>query len=256
MAPLSNVISPVGCSSPPFFGPPITEFNSFWYKLFIYHTAKSGPPSILLPQGTCLIITPKIFIGFELLYVATPEQAPLILQRANCLHIINEILKFSCVFIQGYSYDQEVNDKLAYIPFPISEKILALDCPRFKDLSQNLIENLNLNYGFGYITMIKIEKNMPKRSKSITLSECSKFGTSQPELFYENPVFEGIDPLQKLFNPDNIKIISSDNFDEFLSSKKYRWMPFDVVYGIPLFNDELNSKICSNVYIFITPLDN
>lgn len=125
MAPLSNIISPVSCSFPPFFGPSISELNSFWYKLFIYYTVRCGPPSILIPRGSILIVVPHIFKGYENLYVISPDQSANIIPKAHCLHIINDLLKHASVLIQGFSYDQEVHNKLYHLAFPFDEKLFS-----------------------------------------------------------------------------------------------------------------------------------
>uniref|UniRef100_A0A6B2FWD3 Protein FAM91A1 (Trinotate prediction) n=1 Tax=Myxobolus squamalis TaxID=59785 RepID=A0A6B2FWD3_MYXSQ len=190
MAPLSNTISPVGCCVPPFFGPPILEFNSFWYRLFLYHTLKLGPSSLLIPHGYSLIVIPKIFNSFESLILTSSEQSYLILPRKNCIHLINESLKHSSVFIQGYSYDKKTDGKFFYIPFPVENSILIND--RVKDLINSMSKHFNLNHGFGYIMMIKVEKDSLSPGCVVPSDSSPIYSNEEDEAMDENLDVPGV----------------------------------------------------------------
>ena len=56
MAPLSNEIRPVPGSFPPHLGPAIPEISSIWFKMFLYHVTKGGPPTLLLAKGIHVVI--------------------------------------------------------------------------------------------------------------------------------------------------------------------------------------------------------
>lgn len=43
---------PVTADAPFHVGPALPEFNSPWFKLFIYDLIASGPPTLLIPKGT------------------------------------------------------------------------------------------------------------------------------------------------------------------------------------------------------------
>jgi hypothetical protein len=51
MAPLSNEIRPIAGCFPPHLGPAIPEISSIWFKLYLYHSTRNGPPSLLLAKG-------------------------------------------------------------------------------------------------------------------------------------------------------------------------------------------------------------
>jgi len=51
MAPIASE-STITAAVPLHFGPIVPEVNSPWFKLWCYHKANSGPPSVLYPKGT------------------------------------------------------------------------------------------------------------------------------------------------------------------------------------------------------------
>lgn len=64
-------------------GPAIPEVSSIWFKLYLYHVAGQGPPSLLLSKGSRLRKLPEIFQvgsiqvnkqwGYHLVTVITQE---------------------------------------------------------------------------------------------------------------------------------------------------------------------------------------
>uniref|UniRef100_A0A8D9A838 Protein FAM91A1 n=1 Tax=Cacopsylla melanoneura TaxID=428564 RepID=A0A8D9A838_9HEMI len=52
MAPLSKEVTPITSIDPPHLGPPHSEINSFWFKLFLYHITGTGPPTVLFVKVT------------------------------------------------------------------------------------------------------------------------------------------------------------------------------------------------------------
>src|SRR5687767_14056959 len=51
MAPTNSEGNCIAVTDPPHLGPPTPEFNSPWFKMYIYERIKSGPPSLLMPKG-------------------------------------------------------------------------------------------------------------------------------------------------------------------------------------------------------------
>ena len=54
MAPLSQEVNSVSSCQPPHLGPAVPEMNSIWFKLWLYHRLRAGPPSLLLAKGARL----------------------------------------------------------------------------------------------------------------------------------------------------------------------------------------------------------
>ncbi|CAB4000534.1 Hypothetical predicted protein, partial [Paramuricea clavata] len=100
MAPLSSEIRPIVSCDPPHIGPAIPEVNSVWFKLFLYETTGSGPPSMLIVKGSRLRRLPKIFEGFDRLLIATWGHDPTPVPVSNVLVALNDALTHSAVLIQ------------------------------------------------------------------------------------------------------------------------------------------------------------
>lgn len=86
MAPLSQEVHSISCCIPPhigkcvcvciiltlmYLGPAIPELNTIWFKLWLYHKLKCGPPSLLLTRGTRLRTLPKPFKVCHMTYHMT-----------------------------------------------------------------------------------------------------------------------------------------------------------------------------------------
>ncbi|KII61555.1 hypothetical protein RF11_07133 [Thelohanellus kitauei] len=223
MAPISSATSPVSCSSPPFFGPPIAEFNSLWYRLYIYETVKAGPPSLFVPRGTVLIVLPSIFQNFESIYMAQPNQPPTIIPCNQSIHLINDLLRHSCIFLQG-------NKKI-------------------DQLFSKLTTEHNLSKGFGVLTLIKFEKQRSLKRQN-TLSEYSYDFDESNSSVYQPPISglpEGYRNIDQSFYYESTDAITQANAKETILDNKYDWLPFEIVHGIPLFNDTLNDCICEKI---------
>lgn len=118
MAPLTNEIRPADDCFPPHLGPAIPEVSSVWFKMFLYHTCGSGPPSLLLPKGYKISRLPKIFENYGRLLVTTWGHDPTDIPISGALSLLLEALQHSPVLIQAYSSNNDVT--LRHIPFPLS----------------------------------------------------------------------------------------------------------------------------------------
>ena len=121
MAPLTNEIRPIENCFPPHLGPAIPEVSSIWFKIFLYHTCRSGPPSLLLPKGFKITRLPQIFEQFSRLLVTTWGHDPSDIPMAGALPLLVDALQHSPVLVQAYSSTSDINSNaIWHIPFPLS----------------------------------------------------------------------------------------------------------------------------------------
>ena len=93
MAPLTNEIRPIKGNFPPHLGPASPEVSSVWFKMFLYHHASSGPPSLLLPKGFKMSRLPKIFEQYSWLIVTSWGHEPSEIPIAGALPLLLEALQ-------------------------------------------------------------------------------------------------------------------------------------------------------------------
>nr|XP_045619377.1 protein FAM91A1-like isoform X1 [Procambarus clarkii] len=164
MAPLSYEISAIEGETPPHFGPAIPEVNSIWFKLFIYHTTGSGPPSLLLPQGERLRRLPQCLVGYEKVLVTPWGHDPTVVPLAALFTTVNEALMHSPVFIQAYGWYHDVC--IQHIPFPLeSSKIVN------HPAVQVLAKQLDLQHTFGFIKLVAFPSVDTPGLTSLTAAE-------------------------------------------------------------------------------------
>uniref|UniRef100_A0A9L0SKE1 Family with sequence similarity 91 member A1 n=1 Tax=Equus caballus TaxID=9796 RepID=A0A9L0SKE1_HORSE len=119
MAPLTNEIRPVSSCAPQHIGPAIPEVSSVWFKLYIYHITRQGPPSLLLSKGTRLRKLPDIFQGYDRLLITSWGHDPGVVPTSNVLTMLNDALTHSAVLIQGHGLHGI--GETVHIPFPFDE---------------------------------------------------------------------------------------------------------------------------------------
>ena len=126
MAPLTNEIRPSDEHFPNHLGPAIPEVSSIWFKMFLYYSSGSGPPSLLLPKGYKISRLPKIFDQYNRLLVTTWGHDPSDIPISGALALLMEALQHSAVLVQAYSaYDRTTESTLSHVrhvPFPLSAK--------------------------------------------------------------------------------------------------------------------------------------
>lgn len=176
MAPLSREVRPVTSLSPPHLGPSVSEVNTLWFKLFLYHMTGYGPPSLLLVKGTTLKQLPRIFLGFSKLLVTSWFHEPAIIPIANILYV-NATLQFSPVLIQAYGVHQQAHTYILPFPFvpgtpsKIKEQPTELGFQSHKGIGY-LKEVVDLEHNCGYLTFVNIgvvDFGCPARDKNVHL---------------------------------------------------------------------------------------
>ncbi|XP_055611224.1 protein FAM91A1 [Uranotaenia lowii] len=157
-APLSGVLS-----SPftiPFFGQFYrTSTNShIWSKLFYYHMAGYGPPSLLLAKGTTLTHLPQLFLGYGKLLITIVHTESFVLNSEKFASL-NEHLKNGCVLIQAYGIKQPAEQHYEVFPFEleVGGGLISEKSARWRQHSavRRLEKVLDMSNSFGYLTFVR-----------------------------------------------------------------------------------------------------
>lgn len=161
MAPISNETPTVTSCIPRHFGPAIAEVNSVWWKLFVYQSAGSGPATIFYPKGTRVRMLPPVFRDAETVQVFTWQHDPSNVHVSHLLPLLNDHLLDGPVLVQLRSFTEHVD--IVNVGFPVE----ALEGEEPKEYNpknmhlhpavQKLQKVFNLQYTFGYISMLKLE---------------------------------------------------------------------------------------------------
>ncbi|KAK0426397.1 hypothetical protein QR680_009687 [Steinernema hermaphroditum] len=235
MGPISTEACSLSSVSLPHYGPPAVEVTSFWWRLHLYETVGSGPPSLLIPMGCRLPRLPGLLSKWKRVIVTTGAHEPVILSTDNCLITINDTLMTSPVFLQAYSSVAD-DSEVVNIPFPF-EKDGEEDKDSFvhHPAVHVLREKLGLENLVGYIVLVNMRKKPTKTGSqgggapsAITLANG---GTSSKN----NVVTK--DP-RKICSPRQ-KLEEGESFDDYVL--------FDCIFGIPLFDEHLNKVICDKI---------
>jgi hypothetical protein len=217
------------------FGPPLPEFNSVWWKVFIYEEVGAGPPTILYPRGTRVTHLPSIFLSYERLSLMVGQHEPLVVPTANLLPTLNEALVSNPVWVQAYAYVHKPT--LVYVPFPVHpppEDLPVTDWNRsnleYHPLVQKVQEKLGLQYGFGYITLANYDNlNLPDNPRWEESADDEK----------EDDEEEVAEEARNLCGSKMVNRTNSNN-----------WVPVDVTFGMPLFDPQLNKAVCDRIASF------
>ncbi|KYQ90141.1 FAM91 family protein [Tieghemostelium lacteum] len=241
MAPLSIDNCPVISCLPVHFGPAVYEVHSFWFRLYVYHLVGQGPNSMLYPKGTRLKRIPSVFKDCEKVIVCSLDHDPVNVNLSNLLPTVNEQLLSSPVLLQAYSfikYDSQPKqsklishsrsasmnisggstqeETILYVPFPIesptsSSNLVDIDIPEE-------IENYT-------------QDNIHKHPILLKIQECLNLQYS----------FGYIALLKK----ESINYQQQQQPQSQVS--KISWIPLNVYYGIPIFDDNLNRQVCEKI---------
>ncbi len=175
MAPLNLEIRSGSVNGlPPFWGPPLPEFTSPWFKLFLYQTTEAGPPTLLLSKGTRLRRLPSVFHRFDRILITPWGHDSGLTPSSNALMVLNEALTHSALMIQGYGIPQLRDTFHVTFPFQSEQQDFWTNHP----VVQRLQKELDLQNSCGFITMVNLgtEKSPPEvvgRSRSSTCASSS-----------------------------------------------------------------------------------
>lgn len=180
MAPLSLEIRSGSVEGlPPFWGPPLPEFTSPWFKLFLYQLTQQGPPTLLLAKGSRLRRLPSVFHRFDRILLTPWGHDSGLVPASNALVVLNEALTHSALMIQGYGAQRQ--QEKFHISFPFESQTKDT-CPQEEfwknhPIVQRVRQELNLQNSCGFITMVNLaleSTDVPdNRSRSSTYSSNS-----------------------------------------------------------------------------------
>ncbi|XP_078542923.1 protein FAM91A1 [Lissotriton helveticus] len=242
MAPLTNEIRPISSCTPQHIGPSIPEVSSVWFKLYMYHVTGQGPPSLLLSKGSRLRKLPDVFQSYDRLLITSWGHDPGIVATSNVLTMLNDALTHSAVLIQGHGlYGM---GETVYVPFPFDEAELQGD---FSNLNmgvhqalRRLQEKIDLKHFCGYITMLNsYSRHVYHRKLSDASDEKGESGLTSG-----SDVNGSTESFEMVIEETTIDSAVKQNFD---ASTEHQWVPLELSFGIPLFNSELNKKVCRKV---------
>ncbi|CAI5438115.1 unnamed protein product [Caenorhabditis angaria] len=226
MAPLSLEACAVPISSIPFIGPPNAETCSPWFRLAIYSACSNGPSSIYLPHGTRLSSIPTILqnSNSNRFLVTSPKHDSQVVCAQNALFALNDLLLSSPVFVQSYP-DSNVEPELVYIPFPFEDEGEE-DSFSNHPAIQKLLKLIGLQSLAGYIVLLNNKKiSWEKENSEGKCKEISGRARNEDEANDANEIM--------------MKLPEGSKFDDYLL--------LECVFGVPLFNSELNKIICERI---------
>ncbi|KHN72546.1 Protein FAM91A1 [Toxocara canis] len=227
MAPLCADACPLSTPSVPHFGPAVAEVCSSWFRLYLYSVLGEGPISMYIPKGTRLSSLPRVFWTSSRLLITTTAHEPVIVSVDCCLSILNDTLQTHAVFLQEYSSTVD-DSEIVNIPFPYEKGTDdAEDCFASHRSVKKLREKLSLDAFCGYVVLFK------KRYSKVPAVDSSHSSS-------------GIANNGALVSKDPRKVSSKRQCllpDESLSD----FVILDCVFGIPLFDIDLNKAICRRI---------
>ena len=236
MAPLSQEVSPVSCHLPYHIGPFIPEMNSPWFKLYLYQTLGQGPPSLLLCRGFRLRQLPVMFYNYDKLLVTCWGHDSMIVHANNCLIMLNDALCNMPVLIQGHSGIISEASSVKYLPFPVGESSGSADLKdnetsiihdtNKQKLMTNLSQHFDISNAFGFITLVQS-------------------GATNNLGLYDAKTDDG--DINELANLEINELADNSMISEVSRTCNQDWIIFDMDYGLPLFDESLNSYVCDKI---------
>lgn len=244
MAPISTETEEMTRVVPRHFGPPLPEFNSMWWKLFVYNEIGAGPPTILYPRGARVTQLPTAILPYDRVTFTAGLHEPAVLPTANLLPVLNEALTSSSVWIQAFAYAHK--STVVHVPFPVRpppEGYIVTEYDQdnleYHPFVQQLQEKLNLQYGFGYITMSSPHAlNLPVARR---LS-----GEGEP---VEDDEDEDEDEDDG-YGDTGLGSRKSAVLEHKRTPESDEWTVVEVTFGMPLFDPQLNKAVCERIESF------
>lgn len=192
MAPLASGSLVLPSCIPNFYGPPLAQIASPWFKLYTYECAGMGPTSMFYVKGKRLRKFPPMFSEFAKVQVQSWKQEPNVVHTKTLLQILNENLTFSPMFVQAVDPEQGFDVPFPYIPDEITEETKEISA-----IMDNLVEKMHLQCACGVVKMIR---NSEKKIIPIELH----FGIPLTGLDISQSVCKAI-VERNLFSPEKIK---------------------------------------------------
>uniref|UniRef100_A0A2K6CBL7 Protein FAM91A1 n=1 Tax=Macaca nemestrina TaxID=9545 RepID=A0A2K6CBL7_MACNE len=229
MAPLTNETWPVSSCTPQHIGPAIPEVTSVWFKLYIYHIAGQGPPSVLLSKGTRLRKLPDIFQRYDQLPITSWDHDPEVVPTSNVLKMLNDALTHSAVLIQGHGLHGI--GETVHVPFPFDETELQGE---FTQVIMGVHKHL-----YGYVAMLNASSQLANGKLSDASDE-----RGEPDLASGSDVNGSTESFEMVTEEATIDSATKQTSG---ATTEADWVPPKLCFGILLFSSELNQKICRKI---------
>jgi hypothetical protein len=208
MAPIASE-STITAAVPLHFGPIVPEVNSPWFKMFLYHEAKTGPPSALYPKGYRVTHLPNAFMQCTTVTLKAWDRELVKVDVAYLLPTLNEMLLSAPVLVQAFSYAPGGMDPhMLDVMLPLESSLVPF-CDREEDYTSAnlhthpsltaLAKVANLSRVCGFVKMLflddpttphgqrwvplQVHYGLPLFSTAVTEATCTKI--EQSRLFTE-----------------------------------------------------------------------
>eukprot|EP00736_Rhodelphis_marinus_P011660 Rmarinus@m.16343 len=204
-------------SCPPFFGPPVPAADSPWGQLFLYHDVGCGPVTLVIPRGTRLRRIPPMLRGASAIRVFSWEEGN---GSGGNFGGAGEPL-----VVPPSGLLKTTNEILPYSP-----AVLQV-CPGNAPTTDVPLPGTNLQ-GF--------EEDVAKAARTICQSLEHSWGLGYAIGF-----------LRLVYLPVEYRIpfshSSTTSGETGHSEATSGWMPLKMHFGVPLFDEKLNSSVCESV---------
>lgn len=121
VAPLAAGTLSLPALIPGFYGPPIPQCSTPWFKIYTYVCAGAGVPSVLFSKGQRLRKLPKVLQNVDKVMVSAWEQEYTIQNSLILLQILNEALISSPNMVQIYEVNEKKPSIVFDVPFPFED---------------------------------------------------------------------------------------------------------------------------------------
>jgi len=265
MAPLTHDLRALTNQTPVNLGPSLPELASPWFKFFVYQRTGLGPPSLLLPKGWKMSSLPSLLQTSAILHVTTWGHEPTQVPIGGALSLLQDALIHSPVLLQAFSTedDEKAETKLISFPFENLEDKYKAGLDKLEGL-------VDLSLSCGYITLVNLatkvnkEKEKKEKEEETKMDDRQLSPSREPALDSDskNLLAEEIDsidspmagdppaPPVSAVRPSTLFPPSAPNLSVSTRSKPKmadRWVVFDVTFGVPLFDAELNAEIIEKI---------
>lgn len=202
MAPLQSGSLVLPSCIPKFYGPPLHQVSTPWFRLYLYHCLQQGPVSVFFVKGKRIRRYPPMFRKYSRLFLQLWNQEGNMIQAKTLLQVLNDSLAYSPAFIQDIDVEQLVD-----VPFPY----LETGNEKLSKLMGAVIEKFHLEYSFGVLKVLKLAPPVKDSSSVLGISEDVDY--IPVELMFGMPLSsEAINSQvskaiveKNLFLPDNIR---------------------------------------------------
>eukprot|EP01133_Synstelium_polycarpum_P017258 gene17258-20567_t len=229
MSPLSTDTSPVISCHPPHFGAAIYEAHSFWLKLYLYSLVGAGPASLLLPRGSRLRSIPACFRDCEKVRVCSLDHDSTNVNLSQLLPSVSETLLSSPVLLQAFSYVKYAESRAS-----LSSRLVSRDQPTLREA----------------LTIIDVPFPLDPLEDGVLPPDCEEDYT--PDTIHLHPHVRAIEKLLDLTHSIGyISMLRKEVADPIAPDQvRTTWLPYNVYFGVPIFDNALNAKVCAKIEKF------